>query len=462
MVGARSLSRALVALVATLAPPFLLLGPEPAHADAPAHAPAAERTPLQVAIDGFTPSVLPLRGDITIRGTVTNVSQETWSTINLYAILGDDRAPMRTTKALAAALEVPPETDVGDRITDVGRPGRVDQLEPGDAATFTVVLPVSAVNVTTPGVYWFGVHAVGESPSSPRDDLADGRARTFLPYVPPRFDQPVSGAVVLPVARGISYDYDGAVSGVDKWEELLGPQGRLGRVPQVAAAADDVPLTFAIDPALLDALGRLAAGNPARGIGPTVANPDDPDASPTDSPSETPSEGESEEPPVETQGTPETPEDLGADPGSPSARAATAWLDDLAGTLSGRQVLTLPYGNPDLPAMAAHDPDLYAVATRARPGVLRELGAGAGPGGAVAQRVPLRRDHRDGDRRRHDPRRRPDVPRPRAGVGLRRRPPAARHLHGSHRGWARPRRHGDRAQPPAAVPRRGRGAGDQR
>ncbi len=382
MVGARAMLRALVAavvpaLLVPLAGPGVASGP--AHAATPARAPAAERTPLEVTIDAFTPSVLPLQGTITIRGTVTNVSDDTWSTINLYAILGDDRPPMRTADELAAALEVPPDTDVGPRITDAGRPGRVDELVAGDSASFTVVLPVSAVQVTTPGVYWFGVHAVGESPSSPRDDLADGRARTFLPYVPPRFDEPVAAAVVLPVARGISYRSDGAVSDVDKWEELLGPRGRLGRVPQVAAAADGVPFTLALDPALFDTLDQLARGNPARSLGPTVT-PADPDAPPTDDPSGTPGDDETEpELSEENLGTQETPEELGADPGTPSARAAAAWLDDLARTLPDSQVMTLPYGNPDLPAMAAHDPNLYELASRPRDGALRGLGVEPDP-----------------------------------------------------------------------------------
>ena len=354
--------------------------PAPAHAETPVRAPVADRTPLEVSIDAFTPSVLPLEGSITIRGTVTNSTEETWLTINLYAILGDDREPMRTSDELAAALAVPPETDVGQRITDAGRPGRVDVLEAGDSASFTVVLPVSAVQVTTPGVYWFGVHAVGESASSPRDDLADGRARTFLPYVPPRFDEPVPAAIVMPVSRRITYRSDGSVSDVDQWEELLGPRGRLGRVPQVAAAADGVPLTLALDPALFDALDRLARGNPARALGPTVI-PTDPDAPPTDTPSATPEEGGTDgaAPAGENLGVPETLEELGADPGSPSARAASAWLDDLARTLPDGEVMTLPYGNPDLPAMASHDPALYELAARPREGALRGLGVEPDP-----------------------------------------------------------------------------------
>ena len=41
------------------------------------------------------------------------------------------------------------------------------------------------------------MHALGQSDSVPDDAVADGRARTFLPYVPPRYD-------ATPVAVSVS------------------------------------------------------------------------------------------------------------------------------------------------------------------------------------------------------------------------------------------------------------------
>ena len=55
---------------------------------------------------------------------------------------------------------------------------------PGERAPFTIQVPVDDLPITgDPGVYWFGVHALGTSADG-RDLVADGRARTFIPLVP--------------------------------------------------------------------------------------------------------------------------------------------------------------------------------------------------------------------------------------------------------------------------------------
>ena len=56
---------------------------------------------------------------------------------------------------------------------------------PGRDGDFTVKLPRSKITVSAPGVYWFGVHALGATAAG-RSDSAAGRDRTFLPLVPTR------------------------------------------------------------------------------------------------------------------------------------------------------------------------------------------------------------------------------------------------------------------------------------
>ena len=54
----------------------------------------------------------------------------------------------------------------------------------------------SSLGADEPGVYWFGVHALGTNAAG-RDAVADGRARTFLPYVPPKDrGRPIDTALV--------------------------------------------------------------------------------------------------------------------------------------------------------------------------------------------------------------------------------------------------------------------------
>ena len=96
-----------------------------------------------------------------IRGTITNVSDEEWTTINVEGFIGS--SPITTTTELAAAAETPVTADVGHRITDPGTFDTVASLQPGQSATFTVRLPRSKLDVSAPGVYWFGVHALGDT-----------------------------------------------------------------------------------------------------------------------------------------------------------------------------------------------------------------------------------------------------------------------------------------------------------
>ena len=122
-----SLLPALVA-VAVTAPPSL---PVPAAgATTPvatglstAAAQEEDEDPLQVSIARLTPSEIPQRGDVRMTGAVTNVSDERWRAINVYALLG--REPMTTSEELAQARLVPPAATVGERILT---PGTFDSI----------------------------------------------------------------------------------------------------------------------------------------------------------------------------------------------------------------------------------------------------------------------------------------------------------------------------------------------
>ena len=110
---------------------------------------------------------------------------------------------------------------------------------------------------------------------SARDALADGRARTFLPLVRrARPSTPVDTAVVVPLRRQLVYADDGSLDDLAGWTSTLGPGGRLRSLVDFGAAAGSGPVTWVVDPALVDAVRRLAAGNPPRSPGPNL----DPDA----------------------------------------------------------------------------------------------------------------------------------------------------------------------------------------
>ncbi len=353
-------ARALVAVVGGLAAcGGLTVSAAPAGAEptaAPSTAPsprapgrAVDDAPLKVRITTMTPTALPADGPIVITGTVTNRTDETWRSISLFALMGDSQEAMRSPQQLRAATATPFDEVVGDRETVAGRFGEVEELLPGRRATYTIRVPASALEVDRPGVYWFGVHALGSSDSAPSDLTADGRARTFLPYVPDRFaDDPVPVALVVPLTRQVRFAADGSVDDVDEWTTALGPDGELTRLLDFVDTTSQ-PVSWLVDPALLDAVGQLAAGNPPRSLGPVPG-----ETSTTGDPTEAPTPDEQPDP-------------------SPSMQAAAAWLDALAAALAGDEVLALPYGNIDVPATLAHDKELYELALAQQSRVLQSL-----------------------------------------------------------------------------------------
>lgn len=344
--------------------------------------PLAEPTePLQVTITSLTPSTIPERGRVRVRGSVTNLSEERWRAINVHAFVDD--TPITSSAELAEARAVPPDADVGSRITTPGTFDAVGSLRPGQTVGFSLELARDDLPVTEAGVYWFGVHALGNTDAA-RDGVADGRARTFLPLVPgAEARPPVRTALVLPLRRPVRHAPDGRIRSVAGWAEDLAPGGRLRSLVDFGAAAGPRPVTWLVDPAVPDAVARLVAGNAPRSLADTVPVGDQPEE-------EADGETASADPGTET--TEDEP-----DSSDPAADFGAAWLERLRGALAGSHVLTLPYGDPDLAAIAAAEPEFYDFATRragtqlARWSLTTSPAVGAPDGFLPAEVLPLLR-----------------------------------------------------------------------
>jgi hypothetical protein len=354
-----SLLPALVAVV-TLGAAFI--GPAgSATAAAPPKAKAVT-APLTVTIDSLTPSTIPRKGPVRISGSVTNVDDQTWTTVNLYSFVSS--TPMTTAAELADAAQVPADQYLGQRILLTRASHRIDELAPGETTQYTLRVPRSAIHVDAPGVYWFGVHALGENDEG-RDKVADGRARTFMPLVP-QSQKTVDTALVLPVRREVIHAADGSIAKVPTWTHTLSQGGRLRSMVDFGAAAGSRPITWLVDPAVPDTVARLVAGNPPRSLEPTVTDSNS-EASP--SPSVEPSSDGSDN----GDGAPSDPAVAAA------AEAGAAWLQRLHEALEGSQILTLPYGDTDVAAAAKYDPDVYRLARKRSDGDLAPWGLPTSP-----------------------------------------------------------------------------------
>ncbi|GAB2775341.1 hypothetical protein GCM10027020_30640 [Nocardioides salsibiostraticola] len=357
----------------------LVLPVPPSQASPPVQAAASAvdeeyDPPLTITIDSLNPSYVPRSGILRVTGEVHNADEVDWENINVYSFLGD--APMTTSVEVAQATETDPEQGVGDRIIAAGTEDKIERIAPGESAVFSLAIPRSELDVTEAGVYWFGVHAIGSSATDPRDgtSVADGRARTFLPYVPESTQGSLKTALVIPLRRYLDFAPNGSLADPDAWGKALAPGGRLRAAVDFGAAAGDRPVSWLVDPALPDAVRRLSTGNGGRSLAPTTADPSDLDAS-TPGPSESSSDPVPEPPPAEPTDAPDLlPPEIEA-----TATDAEAWLNRLDEALADSEVLTLPYGDLDVAAAAEQDPAAYQRARNRPGGVLTSLGIEPNP-----------------------------------------------------------------------------------
>ena len=89
-------------------------------APAAAAAPPTPVEPLEVTIETLTPGDLPAEGEIEVSGTVTNVDDETWTTVNLYPVVSD--APMRVNNDgnIKRRVEFLPQNMISEELVPAG------------------------------------------------------------------------------------------------------------------------------------------------------------------------------------------------------------------------------------------------------------------------------------------------------------------------------------------------------
>lgn len=365
---------------------------------APATAAEGQPDPLLLDITRVSPATVPSGQGAMVRiaGTVTNLSTSPFTRVNVHPVTSD--SPITDPAALAEAAQTDADTYIGDRVTAPGAFDTIDVLEPGEAADFRIRVSPAALELGTEnGVYWLGVHALGDG-ATPRDAFADGRARTFIPLLPqPAGDGPRSGpqqpgppsppgppddgvpsALVVPLRADVRYAADGSLRSTRSWTRSLAEGGRLHDLLDVAATTGRTPLTWLVDPAVPDAVARLAAGNPSRSLAPPAAEDEEPSETATPSPAASPTESSDE---GEEEGL--------SDAEQRTAEVAQAWLETFTEVMTESEVLALPFGDVDVSAAAAHDPQVYRAAVRRSAAVLQSFGvdsvpAVASPAGVVS------------------------------------------------------------------------------
>ncbi|MCW2753822.1 MAG: hypothetical protein JWQ32_1233 [Marmoricola sp.] len=316
----------ILGLVTLLLP---VAGPAAARAG---HAATTEASPLTVQLISMSPSTLPKRGKVVLQGTVTNSSSEPWTSINVYPFIS--YTPITARDQLAEAAASDPATEVGNRITTPGDFASIGDLVPGEHTSFRIAVRVADLPTDgQDGVYWIGVHALGTN-SAGSDSLADGRARTFIPRVTVA-NAHASAAIVVPVREEVRRDATGRLVDASGWSDSLAPTGRLGRIAGFLSSAGALSETVLLDPAVLDAVADLSAGNPPLSLGTSTK------------PTSTASPSRSQVRPNLTDQT-----------------NAAAWLVQVIAAARAHTALGLGYADPDVSALARHRPTLLKLAAR--------------------------------------------------------------------------------------------------
>ena len=334
----------LLAALATAVGAVVLLTPT-----VPAAAAATTRAPLRVSVETLSPAVVPTTGRITLTGQVTNRSAETYTDLKAY--LFTSGTPMTDRTALEDSARTPEDAPIGTRVTTEGLYDVIGDLAPGETTSYRVSVPRSSLQITgQPGVYWIGVHVLGADPDGVRATL--GRARSFVPLVP-RGTPRTRLALMVPVRNEVRRGAAGRLLGIRSWQRSLSPDGRLDRLLNLSGRAT-APVTWVVDPAVLDAARSVAQDNPKIDPGPTGDSSSGPSGSASPSPSASPSDGSTDTGDVGSASEP-----------SPEAVSARAWLEEFRRQAPTHTVTSVPYADLDVAsALGTRLRDLYQQARK--------------------------------------------------------------------------------------------------
>lgn len=258
----------------------------------------------RVSIQHLQPTSLRVGRPIELSGVVRNTTDEDWSEVQVSMVISE--SPVSSPGNLAEA-----RADRGAlALRQVLAPGDFQDLgdvAPGTESSFTLQNTWDQLPITrASGAYVIGVEVRAFLEDGLRSAVAE--TTTFVPLVAPEAAaDPVDLAMLWPLTVGVALAESGYV------EPTLARQfsgnGRLSALTELGASAGDFPLTWVVDPAVLDAARDMSDGFEIAG-GDSVPADDE------------------------------------------RAIAAESWLSSTLSTLDTADVLTLPYADPDVASLA--------------------------------------------------------------------------------------------------------------
>jgi hypothetical protein len=268
---------------------------------------------VSVSLDSLTPSA-PSDGDtLTVSGTVTNNSKQ--AVTGAHVGLRVSPTPLTSRSAIDDAADrtgfqrSSDGAEIGDKYIE-----KFDKLAPGVAQAFNISVPVKDLDLGSDGVYQLGVSLSGQTAAEPYEQVL-GIQRTFLPWQPDgaavRTKTTYLWPLISPVhmtAETLPNQQQTPVFQNDDLAQELSPGGRLS---QLLSQGSDLDVTWVIDPDLLASVDAMTGSYSVKGESGSVT------------------------------------------PGKNQA-VAKQWLADLEKAVQNKEVVALPFADPDL-ASFAHD-----------------------------------------------------------------------------------------------------------
>ena len=263
---------------------------------------------------------------------------------------------MTSAREIEVSVESGPEAYIGDRIITAGtfdsrrpRTGPDRQYWRSGPRLRACRSPARRASTGSASRRW--------PPTRPAPARSHGRARSFIPLV----RGPAGGGADLGDPAGTpirAAPAEGRVRRADQWAADLDPGGRLANLAAFVRPSGTAPVTWLIDPAVLDAVrpaGRAAT--PARPRADRARRP----ARTTPSSRPTRPRRAAE---ADANGLPE----------------AARWLEDVQSSPRATRCSALAYGDLDVAAAARYAPSLYNQARRVANEVLDEFDIESTPG----------------------------------------------------------------------------------
>jgi len=249
----------------------------------PTSATGADRLPVGVTLTGLTPLAPQPGDDLVVRRTLSNQGVSPVANLAVHLVVSGtkigDRGQFR---AYAATPDGPAPSDAAAPASETSVLSRT-QLDVADSEPFSITVPVDDLSLPEPWqVYEM---AIVVSADTVTGNLTVGQLRTFLPWAPlgvPGVGQPTQLAWVWPIVDR-PHRSDNATWTDDALATSIAPGGRLADLMAAGIAAENqtspppprhkprrkarptvpvssVPVTWTVDPLLVEDLTKMAAG----------------------------------------------------------------------------------------------------------------------------------------------------------------------------------------------------------